>query len=582
MLSLHSPLSRGLPRSRRVPVSRRLLVALPAMVLALPLLAAPDRVFVGATVLTLDDESRRAEAVAVEAGRITAIGSEADILAMAGAETQRVDLGGGAMLPGFVDSHSHASLIGLQALSANLLPPPDGEGASVASLQRILADYAATEPRLLKELGWIIGFGYDDSQLAEQRHPTRQDLDAVAADVPMVIIHQSGHLGVANSLGLERAGVTAATVDPDGGVFRREEGRREPNGVAEEYAFFQILFAALADMDDALRDDMALAGTRLMARYGYTTAQEGRADAATLTSLARLARQQRLPIDVVAYPDMLVVTEPEPTRGYEGGFRVGGVKLTIDGSPQGLTAWLSEPYYRPPPQQPEGYRGYAAVDADTVNESILKAFARGWQPIVHANGDAAIDALIDAVRRAREAHPERDLRPVLIHGQTLRRDQVTLLRELEIFPSLFPMHTFYWGDWHREVVLGPVRGDNISPTGWVLEEGLRFGTHHDAPVALPDSMRVLSATVTRRSRSGDILGPEHRVDVETALKAMTLWPAWQHFEENDKGSLEVGKLADFVLLSEDPLAVDVEDLDTLTVRATYKKGVRVYPEPDAP
>jgi predicted amidohydrolase YtcJ len=165
---------------------------------------------------------------------------------------------------------------------------------------------------------------------------------------------------------------------------------------------------------------------------------------------------------------------------------------------------------------------------------------------------------------------------VLIHGQFLREDQVDALHRLEIFPSLFPMHTFYWGDWHRDHTVGPVNADDISPTGWVLKRGMMFGTHHDAPVAFPDSMRVLDATVTRRSRSGDILGPAHRVDVITALKAMTIWPAWQHFEESDKGSIEVGKLADFVVLSGDPTAIDPERLDTLEVLQTIKENRVIY------
>jgi hypothetical protein len=171
-------------------------------------------------------------------------------------------------------------------------------------------------------------------------------------------------------------------------------------------------------------------------------------------------------------------------------------------------------------------------------------------------------------------------RPVLIHGQTLRFDQVAELDELDIFPSLFPMHTFYWGDWHRESVLGPERADNISPTGWVLDRGMMFGSHHDAPVALPNSMRVLSATVTRRSRTGDILGPMHRVPVETALKAMTIWPAWQHFEENRKGSITPGKLADFVILSDNPLTVPEDRIEELVVLATIKEDETIYERPE--
>ena len=164
----------------------------------------------------------------------------------------------------------------------------------------------------------------------------------------------------------------------------------------------------------------------------------------------------------------------------------------------------------------------------------------------------------------------------MLAGQFLREDQVDALKRLDIFPSLFPMHTFYWGDWHRDHTVGPALVDDISPTGWLARRGMMFGTHTDAPVAYPDTMRALDATVTRRTRSGDILGPNQRVDVMTALKAMTIWPAWQHFEEADKGSIEVGKLADFVILSEDPTVVDPEDLDTIEVRVTIKEDRVIY------
>ncbi|MFT7288002.1 MAG: putative amidohydrolase YtcJ, partial [Halieaceae bacterium] len=356
----------------------------------------------------------------------------------------------------------------------------------------------------------------------------------------------------------------------------READGRQPNGVAEEYAFFRLIFGALAGVSDALSDEMLIAGTEAMTRFGYTTVQEGRATPDTMASMARVAARGDLAVDLVAYPDMLMGEPEEPSRSYRDRYRVGGVKLTIDGSPQGKTAWLSEPYHVPPEGQGADYRGYPAVDAQTVEKSVARAFEQGWQILVHANGDAAIDALIDAVAIARVAYPDAEIRPVLIHGQTLRKDQVARLDELRIFPSLFPMHTFYWGDWHRDSVLGPERAENISPTGWVRERGMMFGTHHDAPVALPDSMRVLSATVARTTRTGRVLGPEQRVDVATALRAMTIWPAWQHFEEKDKGSLEKGKLADLVVLSANPLQTPPEQLVGLRVLATYKEGELIY------
>lgn len=557
-------------------VSAYALLCLLAQSVAAARAVVPDTVLFDGAVITLDGESRIVQALAVTDGVISALGSSDAMLALAGENTRRVDLDNRTVVPGFVDSHSHATFIGLQAMSANLLPAPDGDGNSVGVLQDILRRYLATDPRLLRDTGWLIGFGYDDSQLAGQRHPTRQDLDAVSTEHPILIVHQSGHLGVANSLGLQRAGIGSDTPDPEGGLFRREEGGRQPSGVAEEYAYFRLMFTAIGGGSESLYDEMLRAGAQMMARFGYTTAQEGRADPDTLATARRVAGTGGLSIDVVAYPDILTIDTVETTRQYQDRYRVGGVKLTIDGSPQGKTAWLSQPYHVPPDGQSADYRGYPAIDEETVMGSVLRAFEEDWQIQVHANGDAAIDSLIAAIAEARQQYPGKTLRPVLIHGQTLRMDQVASLDELDIFPSLFPMHTFYWGDWHRESVLGPVRAENISPTGWVRERDMIFGTHHDAPVALPDSMRVLSATVTRQTRSGRVLGPDQRVDVDTALRAMTLWPAWQHFEEDTKGSLEVGKLADIVVLSDNPLTVDPSELADLRVLATYKEGKAIY------
>jgi predicted amidohydrolase YtcJ len=535
-----------------------------------------DTIYYNGIILTIDDSRPTAEAVAVRDGKILSVGSEAEVSKTVGDETQKIDLKGKTMLPGFVDSHGHTYIIGLQATTANLLPPPDGTGKDIPSLQALLTDWAANNNKAVEKVGWIAGFGYDDSQLAEQRHPTRDDLDKVSNGLPVLIIHQSGHLGVANSKALEIAGVTAETENPSGGVFRRKEGSQEPNGVCEEYAFFYLVSKLASRFDNDINDALVLEGAKLVASFGYTTAQEGRAMGQGLEAMKRVADSGKLAIDLVSYPDVLEVDNVKPTMDYTNHYRVGGVKLTIDGSPQGKTAWLSEPYYVIPKGQPENYSGHAAIDEKTTNEAVMKAFANGWQILCHGNGDAAIDGFINAVRAAKAEYPDVDNRPVLIHGQTLRQDQVGPLKELGIFPSLFPMHTFYWGDWHRDSVLGPIRAENISPTGWVLDHGLMFGSHHDAPVALPDSMRVLAATVTRRSRSGDILGPYHRVPVETALKALTIWPAWQHFEEKTKGTIEVGKLADFVILSDNPIKVPQDRLADLKVLETIKEGVSIY------
>jgi predicted amidohydrolase YtcJ len=317
----------------------------------------------------------------------------------------------------------------------------------------------------------------------------------------------------------------------------------------------------------------------MWARYGYTTAQDGRTTPGALKAIKAYADSGALKIDIAAYPDVLMDREIIRTSfsgTYNNRFRVAGAKLTIDGSAQGFTAWRDRPYYKPIGDYPPGYSGYAAVQVKQVADAIDWAYSNKIQILTHANGEAASDLLIAAVDAATKKHGSGDRRSVLIHGQMLREDQVDSYKRLEVIPSLFPMHTFYWGDWHREQTVGPQLVDNISPTGWCVKRGMKFTTHHDAPVAFPDSMRVLDATVTRRSRSGDIIGPDQRVDVMTALKAMTIWPAWQHFEEKTKGSIEVGKLADLIILDKDPTAIDPETLDQLKVLETIKEGSTVF------
>lgn len=538
-----------------------------------------DRIWTGGTILTMNDADMRAEAVAEKDGRILAVGATHDVLAHRGPSTEVIDLAGRTLLPGFVDAHGHVFMGGLQALSANMLAPPDGEVADIVSLQQTLRDWAAANAEAVEQTDLIVGFGYDNAQLAELRHPTRDDLDAVSTDVSIVIIHQSGHLAALNSKALEVVGYSAATDDPEGGVIRRRTGSREPDGVLEETAFFAAIVRLMGDIGEEGARAFARAGSELWARYGYTTAEEGRSMPGTVQALKKVADEGGFAIDVVTYVDVLVdrdFIKANQSDTYRNRFRVAGAKLTIDGSPQGFTAWRDRPYYDPVGDYPPGYAGYAAATREQVVDSVAWAYANDVQIITHSNGEAASDLLIAAHEAAIAEHGPSAQRPVLIHGQFLRSDQVDALKRIGIMPSLFPMHTFYWGDWHREHTVGPELVDDISPTGWCVQRGIRFSSHHDAPVAFPDSMRILDATVTRRSRSGDIIGPAQRVDVLTALKAMTIWPAWQKHEEASKGSIEPGKLADFVILSADPTAVDPETLDQLEVLETIKEGVTVF------
>jgi hypothetical protein len=568
---------------------RTALIGAVSLVLSVPALAADrpaDAIWRGGSIVTVDDAKPVADAVAVRGGRIVAVGSDSEVMRLRGPKTRVIDLTGKALVPGFIDGHGHISMVGFQAVSANLLPPPDGANASVADVQMTMREFLASS-KLPKTYGILFGFGYDDAQLKEQRHPTREELDAITTAMPVVIIHQSGHLASVNSKALELVGFTAQSKNPEGGVIRRKAGSQEPDGVLEELAFFIALGKLMPKLSVESAIAMLEKGQDLYLSYGYTTIQDGRATPGNVKTAITAAKQKKLKADVVAYPDIIqpgavdLMTAPwyhdtTKTPVYRDRFRIGGVKLTLDGSPQGKTAWLSKPYFKPPQGQKDDYAGYGVVQDAKAIDYYTTALRNRWQILTHANGDRAIDQLLADLGKARDAVPGADVRPVLIHGQTLREDQVDQLKALGILPSLFPMHTFYWGDWHRESVLGPERAENISPTGWLVQRGMRFTSHHDAPVAFPDSIRILDATVNRTTRTGYVLGPAQRVEPIVALKALTLWGAYQYFEEKSKGSIEVGKLADFVILPDNPITMERSKLSTLKVLETIKEGRTIW------
>lgn len=285
-------------------------------------------------------------------------------------------------------------------------------------------------------------------------------------------------------------------------------------------------------------------------------------------------------VDVAAYVDIKsaqpLLTPKANLPIYFNGFRIAGHKITTDGSPQGKTAWLGHPYHIAPEGQDSSYVGYPAIEQAALFEGVKKAYEKNIQVIVHANGDAAIGWFIDAVREAQALYGQKDLRPVLIHGQTLRAAQIPALAELNIIASLFTLHTFYWGDWHYESVLGPERAEFISPTRASLDAGVKVTTHTDSPVVLPNPMRMVAATTERKTRSGRILGADQRLNVYESLKAITSTAAYQYFEEDQKGSIAIGKFADFAIVSANPLAVPTDEIADIDVVETIKKDKSVF------
>jgi len=538
-----------------------------------------DIIFLGEHIITVDESSNGATAVAIKDKHILYVGDRDSALKYRASGTEIVELGEQALLPGFIDAHGHAASQSKRLDFANLAPPPVGPVNDFADLARVLKEQISEQE--IPADHWVIGFGYDDSLLAERRHPTRDELDAVSSEHPIVVMHVSGHLAVANSMALNKLGISGDSENPPGGVIRRRAGSAEPDGVLEEKAAMQVYLALpQPSLEESVESLVAVQA--YYASKGITTVQEGGATLGGIAVFRAAAAQNKLVLDLVAYPfwipDNGEMPEPGTFGEYEQRFKLGGIKLILDGSPQGKTAYLSEPYAVPPPGQNADYRGYPAMPANTVNAAVSTVLGKGIPLLAHANGDAAAQMLIDAVALAADELALSNSRVVMIHAQTVRADQLDKMAELGMIPSFFPAHTFFWGDWHRESVLGPGRADNISPTRWALDRGIPFTLHNDAPVTPPAPIGLMWSTVNRRTRSGDILGPAQRIDVIEAIKALTINAAHQYFEEDSKGSITAGKLADLVVLSENPVTMSPENLRDLRVISTWSHGLQVYSE----
>ena len=537
-----------------------------------------DTIFFGDNIVTMDPQQPTVEAVAVRGETIVAAGSMDEVMAMEGPSTRVVDLGDNALLPGFIDSHGHFLGAGRDEESLGLHPPPVGDVNNIDDVVRKVRAWIDEHDIPPGEV--VAGRGYDDSLLEEGRHPTREDLDRASTEHLIVLTHVSGHLTTINSAALAASDITADTPDPPGGHVRRMEGSMEPNGVLEETARGLLAFERVPSQSGEELDDLIRRSIDIYLSYGTTTIQDGGTALAQAEAFQTAADREPFKADVAAFARNRnspgEVPDVPYTREYQNGFRVAGVKLMLDGSPQGRTAWVTIPYEEGPPGAPPDYVAYGVMDPDEYKAAAGGLIRNGIPIIVHANGDAAMDLMIDGVAEGVAGmDPMPDHRSVIIHAQLMRADQLDRAAELNVVPSFFAAHAFFWGDWHRRS-FGEERGNNVSPVGWALERGVNFTVHNDASVVPPHMMRLVSITVNRRTRSGHILGPHQRPTVMQALHAVTLGGAYQYFEEDTKGSITVGKQADLVILGESPLTADPANLEFIPILKTFSRGRSVF------
>ena len=544
-----------------------------------------DLLFVGDHIVTMDDTLAGASAVAVRGDTIVAVGDAGELLALQGPRTRTIELGEKALVPGFIDAHGHVSFVARLIDFVNLSSPPVGPVANIDDIVRLLRERIAK--RDMPEGEWLFGYGYDDSLIAENRHPTRDDLDRVSTDRPIALMHVSGHLAAVNSAALAAVGIDGDTANPPGGVIRRRPHGDEPNGVMEESAAVPFTLGQFGRVGPERYERLLRRALDYHASFGITTVQDGGAILPDIAAMRAAAEREAFPVDVVAFV-MVNALDDEAVDGirhepaYRGGFRIGGAKFVLDGSPQGRTAWLTEPYTEGPENAPPDYVAYPAYDIPAYRERVARMIERRTPVLVHANGDAAIDAMIEGIAAAVDPTAPPDHRSVIIHAQLMRPDQLPTVKQLGLVPSYYAAHPFFWGDWHRRS-FGEKRAAHTSPVQATIGHGIPFTVHNDAPIVPPDIMRLIHIAVNRTTRSGHVLGPEQRASVREALHAVTQGAAYQYFEEDSKGSITPGKRADLVVLGADPLTADPRTLADIPVIETFARGRSVFRRaPDSP
>lgn len=536
----------------------------------------PHQIYFNGQILTMDVDEPRVEAISVRDGVIESVGNESEVMLLVEDHSELIDLEGATLMPGFVDAHGHFPGSGRTAFSADLNSPPIGTISSIEELLTTLAAFGEQRPE-----GWLVGHGYDDTLLAEMRHPTRDDLDRISADRPIAISHVSGHLAVANSAALELMGIDESTPDPKGGHIVRDPNspdQRRPNGVLEETAAREVSLKTLnIDATDAMR--MTQLATNEYLKYGVTTASAGGMPMGLGQLVGAVSNAGTMPLRVAFFPlmeeigDDLLSGESRLSDFAMARVEVPRVKIIADGSIQGYTGYLTEPYHRPY-KGDASYRGYPSVLRDDLFAQVAGLYEKRIQVAIHGNGDASIDDSLDAIAAAAEQHPWPDARPLIIHAQMTRRDQLDRMKDLNVTPSFFSAHTYFWGDRHAGIFMGPERAANMSPAKWAIDAGVRFSSHMDTPITPMRPLQAVWSQVERLSKSGALIGPDQRIDRDAALRAVTIDAAWQVFMDDRIGSLEPGKLADLIVLSGDPLTEpDVRDL---TVLRTVIEGEAVY------
>lgn len=541
-----------------------------------------DMVFYGGPIITVNEKAPQVTGLAVKNGSIVAVGEQAGILHdYVGGNTQLINLNGRTLMPGFVEPHLHISLT---AMTENVALNLSNFTLPYDSIDTILDKLRAQKAKL-PEGAWIVGFGVDPSRTTPLMAELNADLlDRVSTTNPIFIINQSGHIAYVNHKALEESGITENTPNPgNGGVYARD-AQGKLTGVLIEPPSYAAFGKKMTPPSKQIIVDAYMKTVMGMAASGITTSSEMGMGAimpyeSEYAMVEALSHQPDFPIRVRAYLWGTALPEGfsaiKPNQG-DDRFRIIGVKYIADGSTQGLTAALNKPY-----NYPKGTNNRGALDWE--NEKLYAAsksfFDQGWQISVHANGDRAIDQVLGLHERLLKDSKNPETRRLRIEHFTVNNEkQVAKLQQLGVAPSLTIGHVGFWGEVFHDHVLHEAQADRIDPTGSLAKRKIRFSFHSDSPVSPYYPLRYISTGSSRlwQDTPRKVLGPQQRISVDQAIKAVTLDAAYAMFMEEKVGSLEPGKWADLVVLDQNPRTTDPVKIEQIKVLETYVGGKRMF------
>lgn len=533
----------------------------------------PADLVITGTILTVDDARPEAHNLAVVGGRIAAVDlAEDELQTWIGPDTTVLSVGDGCVLPGFIEAHGHP-LMEAVALSERMV---DIRPVTLPTAEEVVAAVHAEVARRGADGAYLNGW---DALLQKGLpDPTLQWLDSVA-DTPLVIMHNSGHKAFFNSAAARKVGITGDTPDPKGARYGRDADG-ELDGTAEESAaVFPLIGGAIAVADYPA---MLLAECDRLNRAGLTTCSEMAFDPMFRPVLAAMHDQLTVRLRTYEMSTADLHTDAQPFDG-DDLVRQIGIKIWVDGSPWIGNIDLSFPYLDTEATRTigvvPGSCGHANYTREQLAEIVGTFYPQGWQMACHVQGDNGVDTILDVYEEALRAHPRDDHRLRLEHVGAITDAQLARAHALGVTCSLFVDQLHYWGDVIVDGLFGPEHGERWMPCGSAVATGMRISLHNDPPVTPEEPLRNISVAVTRTAPSGRVLAPQECLTVEQAIRAQTLDAAYQLFDDERIGSIEVGKYADLVVLSADPRTVDPEEVADLEVRATYLAGRQVHPKP---